>query len=122
LAVFFGEPDADGDASVEADVEVFFAVEVFAAVFFVEVAWVVAPVVPAAVVVSSFFAQEVTNAAIANAVIKDKTDVFIGLVKLNENRECRSAGGRASTKIACLSAIFVWRSAVRRSTQPEATV
>jgi hypothetical protein len=25
-----------------------------------------------------------------SAVIKDKTDVFIGLVKLNKGRECRS--------------------------------
>jgi hypothetical protein len=47
--VFFGE--ADGDASVEADVEVFFAVVDFLAV--VDVAWVVVPVVVAAV--SSFF-------------------------------------------------------------------
>jgi hypothetical protein len=39
-------------------------------------------------------------------VIKDKTDVFIGLVKLNEQRECRSARDRASTKIACVSATF----------------
>jgi hypothetical protein len=33
-------------------------------------------------------------------VIKDKTGVFIGLVKLNEGRECRSARDRASIKIA----------------------
>jgi hypothetical protein len=32
-------------------------------------------------------------------VIKDKTVVFIGLVKLNKRRECRSAQRRASTKI-----------------------
>ncbi len=44
---------------------------------------VVGPVL-AAVVVSSFFVQEATNATTASAVIKDKTDVFIGLVKLNE--------------------------------------
>jgi hypothetical protein len=120
LAAFFGEAEAEGDASVEADVEVFFEVEVFLAE--VDFAWVVVPVVAAAVDVSSFFAQEVTNAAIASAVIKDKTDVFIGLVKLNENRECRSAGGRASIKIACVSATFFWRPAVPRSTQPQAAV
>jgi hypothetical protein len=49
FAVFLGE--ADGDASVEADVEVFFVVEVFLAE--VDAAWVVVPEVVAAV--SSFF-------------------------------------------------------------------
>jgi hypothetical protein len=49
LAVFFGEADADGDPSVEADVEVFFAVVFLAEV---DVAWVVVPV---DAVVSSFF-------------------------------------------------------------------
>jgi hypothetical protein len=94
FVVFFGE--ADGDASVEADVEAFFVVEVFLAV--VDLAWVVVvPVVVAAV--SSFFCdwQELKNAAIASAVIKD--NIFIGLVKLNKGRECRSSRPRASTKI-----------------------
>jgi hypothetical protein len=48
--VFFAEADAAGDASVEADAEVFFVVEVFLAV--VDVAWVVVPV---DAVASSFF-------------------------------------------------------------------
>ncbi len=41
-----------------------------------------------AAVVSSFFCawQEVKNATVARAVIKDKTDVFIGLVRLNRSR------------------------------------
>lgn len=79
-----------------ADVEVFFVVEVFLAE--VDVAWVVAPVV--AVVSSFFWLWQPRNAASVNAVIKDKTDVFIGLVKLNEHRECRSSCRRASIKIA----------------------
>jgi len=36
------------------------------------------------VVVSSFFAQDATNAIAVNAVMKAKRDVFIGLVKLNK--------------------------------------
>jgi len=90
--VFFGE--ADADASVEVDVEVFFAVEVF----LVAVPWVVA-VVEVAVVASSFFAHEPRNAAIVSAVIKAKRDVFIGLVKLNEGRECPVAWARARLKM-----------------------
>ncbi len=90
MVVFF----AAGDASVEADVELFFAVEVF----LVEVALVVVPV--DVVVASSFFwVWQPRNAVNASAVIKDKTDVFIGLVKLNESRECRSMRFRASIKI-----------------------
>ena len=92
FVVFFA--DAVGDASVEADV--FFVVEVFLAE--VEVAWVV--VAPVDVVASSFFwLWQPRNAASVSAVIKDKTDVFIGLVKLNEGRECRSIRRRASIKI-----------------------
>jgi len=49
--LFFGE--ADGDASVEADVEVFFAVVVFLAV--VDFAWVVVAPVDVVAVASSFF-------------------------------------------------------------------
>jgi hypothetical protein len=94
FAVFFG--DADGDASVDADAEVFFVVELFLAE--VDVAWVV--VAPVDVVASSFFCDwQPRKAASVNAVIKDKTGVFIGLVKLNEGRECRSSRERASTKI-----------------------
>ncbi len=90
--VFFG--DADGDASALADVEVFFVVEVFLAE--VDVACVV--VVAAG---SSFFwVWQPKKAASVSAVIKDKTVVFIGLVKLNEHRECRSSCRRASIKIA----------------------
>ena len=63
------------------------------------VAWVVVLPVVAAEVVSSFFAQEATNATTASAVMKVNRDVFIGLVRLNEDRECRSWGSRASTKI-----------------------
>jgi hypothetical protein len=53
--LFFGE--ADGDASVEADAEVFFAVEVFAVLFLaeVDVAWVVVAPVDVVAVASSFF-------------------------------------------------------------------
>ena len=48
---------------------------------------------------SSFFcAHELKNATVASAVIRDKTVVFIGVVKLNEPRECRSSARRASTK------------------------
>jgi len=95
FAVFFG--DADGDASVEADAEVFFVVELFLAV--VDVACVV--VAPVDAVASSFFCDwQPRKAASVSTVIKDKTGVFIGLVKLNENRECRDAPPRASIKIA----------------------
>ena len=62
-------------------------------------------VVPARVVVveeamgSSFFcAHELRNAKVASAMTKVKTDVFIGVVKLIEPRECRSRVGRASIK------------------------
>ena len=80
-----------------ADVEVFFVVEVFLAE--VDVAWVV--VVAAG---SSFFwVWQPKKAASVSAVIKDKTVVFIGLVKLNEHRECRSSCRRASIKIAPFS-------------------
>ena len=95
FAVFFG--DADGDASVEADAEAFFVVELFLAV--VDVACVV--VAPEDVVASSFFCDwQPRKAASVSTVIKDKTGVFIGLVKLHQGRECRSAHDRASTKIA----------------------
>jgi hypothetical protein len=86
--------EADGDASVEADVDVFFAVEVF---FVVDAAWVVVPV-DVAVVSSFFWVWQPKKAASVSAVIKDKTDVFIGLVKLNEDQECRSSPARASIK------------------------
>ena len=91
--VFFAAADADGDASVEADV---FFVVVFLLV--VDAAWVV----PVDVIeVSSFFWDwQPRKAAIVSAVIKDKTGVFIELVKLNEDRECRDASPRASIKIA----------------------
>lgn len=94
FAVFFG--DADGDASVDADAEVFFVVELFLAE--VDVAWVV--VAPVDVVASSFFCDWQPRKAVSiSTVIKDKTGVFIGLVKLNEGRECRSLRERASTKM-----------------------
>ena len=65
----------------------------------VDVPWVV--VAPVDIVDSSFFCDwQPRKAASVNAVIKDKTGVFIGLVKLNEGRECRSSRERASTKIA----------------------
>ena len=77
VAAFFGEADAAGDASVVA--VVFLAVVVFFAVVFL-------PVAPSCVVVavleveavSCFCAHEVTNAMPIKAVIKDKTDFFIG--------------------------------------------
>ena len=84
LVVFF----AAGDASVEAD-DVFFVVVFFELV-------VAEDVVVAA---SSFFwLWQPRNAANVSAVITDKTDVFI-VVKLNEDRECRSSSRRASLKI-----------------------
>ena len=90
FVVFFA---ADGDASVEADV--FLVVDFFV----VDAAWVVAPV--DVIEVSSFFCDwQPRKAASVSAVIKDKTGVFIELVKLNENRECRDASPRASIKIA----------------------
>lgn len=49
--LFFGE--ADGDASVEADADVFFVVEVFLAV--VDAPWVVVVPVDVVAVASSFF-------------------------------------------------------------------
>jgi hypothetical protein len=83
FAVFFG--DAEADASAEADAEVFFVVELFLAV--VEVPCVVvAPVDVVAVASSFFWLWQPRKAASVSAVIKDKTDVFIGLVKLNEPR------------------------------------
>jgi len=98
--VLFFAGDAAGDASVEADAEVFFVVEVFLAE--VDVAWVV--VAPVVAVASSFFCDwQPKKAATISTVIKDKTGVFIGLVKLNEGRECRSWRPRASTKIAPFS-------------------
>jgi len=94
--VLFFAGDAEAEASAEAD-EVFFVVEVFLAV--VDVAWVV--VAPVDAVASSFFCDwQPRKAVIVSTVIKDKTGVFIGLVKLNEGRECRSPRERASTKIA----------------------
>ena len=79
VVVFF----AAGDDSVVVEDELFFVVEVF---------FVVLPVVPVdvafvdvVVAASSFFwLWQPRNAASVSAVIKDKTDVFIGLVKLNE--------------------------------------
>jgi len=57
-------------------VAVFFAVDVF--FLAVVPAWVVVAVLVAVGVSSFFCAQEVKNATVASAVIKDKTDVFIG--------------------------------------------
>jgi hypothetical protein len=67
-------------------VSLFFMVDVFFLV--VAPACVVVAVLEVAAVVSSFFCawQEVKNATVARAVIKDKTDVFIGLVRLNRSR------------------------------------
>ena len=90
VVVFF----AAGDASVEAVVDFLVVVPVF----FVVVALVVVPV-EVAVVSSFFWVWQPRNAVSISAVIKDKTDVFIGLVKLNKGRECRSARRRASTKM-----------------------
>ena len=89
LAFFF----AAGEASVEA-VDVFLVVELF---LVVEVPWVVLAVEVA--MGSSFFcAQDARNATVASAMTKVKTDVFIGVVKLMEHRECRSMVCRASIK------------------------
>ena len=87
--VFF----AAGDASVEA--EVFLVVDFL---LVVDAAWVVPVDV---IAVSSFFWDwQPRKAATVSMVIKDKTGVFIELVKLNEDRECRDARDRASIKIA----------------------
>ena len=91
MVVFF----AAGEASVEAAVELFLVV----AVFFVVVALVVAPVDVVLAASSFFWVWQPKSAVTASAVIKDKTDVFIGLVKLNESRECRYTRFRASIKI-----------------------
>ena len=77
VAFFF----AAGEASVEA-VDVFLVVELF---FVVEVPWVV--LAEEVAIGSSFFdAHELRNATVASAMTKVKTDVFIGVVKLNELR------------------------------------
>ena len=79
--MLFFAGDAEAEASAEVD-EVFFVVEVFLAV--VDVAWVV--VAPVDAVASSFFCDwQPRKAVIVSTVIKDKTGVFIGLVKLNES-------------------------------------
>jgi hypothetical protein len=99
---------ADGDASVEADV--FFVVDFL---LVVDAAWVVVPV--DVIAVSSFFWDwQPRKAAIVSTVIKDKTGVFIELVKLNEGRECRDARDRASTKIAPFSFLISGFSALIR--------
>jgi hypothetical protein len=82
----------DAEASAEAEVEVDFLVE--AVLFFeVEVPLVVVPV-DVAVVSSFFWVWQPRNAVSVSAVIKDKTDVFIGLVKLTkvEDVALRDAG------------------------------
>jgi hypothetical protein len=81
--VVFLAGDAEAEASAEADV--FFEVVAvpLAVLFFVVVALVVVPV-DVAVVSSFFWVWQPRNAVNASAVIKDKTDVFIGLVKLNK--------------------------------------
>ena len=86
--VFFAG-DAAGEASVEA--VVFFEVE--AVLFFAVVALVVVPV-DVAVVSSFFWVWQPRNAVNTSAVIKDKTDVFIGLLSLTkiENVEPPLAG------------------------------
>ena len=93
MVVFF----VAGDASVEAVVD-FLVVELF----FVVVALAVVPV-DVAVVSSFFWVWQPRNAVNISAVIKDKTDVFIGLVQLNERRGCRSVWRRASTKSSVFS-------------------
>jgi hypothetical protein len=76
VAAFFGEADASGDASVVA--ALFLAVVVFFAVVFFAVPSCVVVAVLEVEAVSCFCAQEVTNAMPIKAVIKDKTDFFIG--------------------------------------------
>jgi hypothetical protein len=79
VAAFFGDADADGEASVVAVVFLAVADVVFFAVVFLAVApsCVVVAVLEVEAV-SCFCAQEVTNAMPIKAVIKDKTDFFIG--------------------------------------------
>lgn len=90
LVAFF----AAGEASVEAEVDVFLVVVLF---LVVDAPWVVVEV-EAAIGSSFFWAWQPANAVIVTAVIKAKTDVFIRLVKLNESRECRDACPRARLK------------------------
>jgi hypothetical protein len=74
VAAFFFAGDSAGEADSSAAAVFFLAV-----VFLVVAACVV--VAPVVAVVSSFFCawQEVKNATVASAVIKGKTDFFIGL-------------------------------------------
>lgn len=79
LAAFLGEADAEGEASVVAAPFLVVAFSVVAVVFFAPVFLAVVVVaVPVVAAVSCFCAQEVTNARPIRAVIKDKTDFFIG--------------------------------------------
>jgi hypothetical protein len=85
-----GEGDSEGDASVSA---AFFLVAAF---FFRGDgdgdAFVVAAAVVEVTVVSFFSAQEVKNAMPIKAVIKNKTDVFIGVSDVRRSRmfSCKS--------------------------------
>ena len=67
---------AVGDASVEADSEVFFVVEDFFLAE-VDVPWVVVPVDVVVAASSCFCVWQPRKAVSVSAVIKDKTDVFI---------------------------------------------
>ena len=85
-----GEADSEGDASVSA---AFFLVVAF---FFRGDgdgdAFVVAAAAVEVAVVSFFSAQEVKNAMLIKAVIKNKTDVFIGVSEVRRSRmfSCKS--------------------------------
>ena len=90
-----GEADSEGDASVSA---AFFLVAAF---FFRGDgggdAFVVAAAVVEVAVVSFFSAQEVKNAMLIKAVIKNKTDVFIGVSDVRA-QECSAANQMTSNK------------------------
>ena len=90
VAAFFFAGDSAGDAD-SAAAAVFFLAVVF---FVVAACVVVAPVV--VVAVSSFFCawQEVKNATVASAVIKDKTDFFIGLDLAAQRMRSRAPDGK----------------------------
>ena len=64
-------------------------VDDFAVVFLVVDVPCVVVALEEAIGSSFFWAHELRNATVASAVIKVTRDVFIGLVKLNERRECR---------------------------------
>lgn len=94
---------AAGEASAEA-LDDFFVVVV--ELFFVDEVLAGAAAIGCSFFCASSVLQAFKNAIAAIAVIKLKTVVFIGVVKLKESRECRSAPCRASLKMGNQGPIF----------------